>query len=241
MSSSHVGRVGLAALVGFAVSFALVNCSVDSVTFRNGPQQLEEDCGAPGDEDGNGLADCEDSSCGALAQCASPPTCTDQRKNGDELDVDCGGSCPACGPGKACNLDRDCAAFGVCDAKTCRVAASCNEILQKYATPTNVVRDGVYTIAPAGGPAFGAVCDMTRDGGGWTLLLKASGATVLAYEAPAWTDTSLLNENDLTTVPGNAKYPSFNTLKFDRIRGELDGFRYSLSFNDVTALDALPR
>src|SRR5688572_28550340 len=31
-----------------------------------------------------------------------PATCNDEIKNGSESDVDCGGSCPRCGNGKAC-------------------------------------------------------------------------------------------------------------------------------------------
>lgn len=230
-SPPRVGLVGFAVSIALVAAFSAAACSVDGVTFKPGPGQLAEDCTTPGDEDGNGLADCEDTICGALAQCA-PPSCTDQRKNGDELDVDCGGSCPACGPGKACVADGGCAAFGVCDARVCRAAASCNEILKHYPT----ARDGAYTIAPPATAAFSAVCDMTRDDGGWTLLLKADGNNALFYDAPAWTSTALLNETDLTLTPGNAKYQSFVSLKIDRLRGELDGFRYSLLFNDVTAL-----
>jgi hypothetical protein len=36
-------------------------------------------------------------------------TCDDQLQDGDETDVDCGGSCAPCGPNKACVADADCA------------------------------------------------------------------------------------------------------------------------------------
>lgn len=40
---------------------------------------------------------------------AQVETCNDNLKNGDETDVDCGGSCEAgCGPGKECIEDSDC-------------------------------------------------------------------------------------------------------------------------------------
>jgi hypothetical protein len=46
------------------------------------------------------------------------PTCSDGLKNGDESDVDCGGSCVACAGGAACVVDADCAAgscaLGIC-------------------------------------------------------------------------------------------------------------------------------
>ena len=35
-------------------------------------------------------------------------TCTDGTINGDETDVDCGGSCPTCGVGEACATAADC-------------------------------------------------------------------------------------------------------------------------------------
>jgi hypothetical protein len=44
-------------------------------------------------------------------------SCTDKKKNGDETDVDCGGSCAGCGPNKACMVDSDCSATASgCDA-----------------------------------------------------------------------------------------------------------------------------
>ena len=51
------------------------------------------------------------------------PGCADKILNQDETDVDCGGSCPACGDGLACIDDPDCTSIvctdGVCQAPTC--------------------------------------------------------------------------------------------------------------------------
>ncbi len=158
-------------------------------------------------------------------------------KNGSETDVDCGGlSCPACAVTKACLLDTDCVDSGVCDTGKCRDAVSCAEVLLHH--PTS--KDGMYTIAPAGVAAsFGAVCDMTRGGGGFTLLLKANGDTTLNYFASAWTDTTLLNQTDLTTGAGNAKYMSFLSVPLTTLRGELDGFLYSQTFGAATTAQTL--
>jgi alpha-tubulin suppressor-like RCC1 family protein len=60
---------------------------------------------------------CDKGACAAAS-------CNDKLKNGDETDVDCGGSCPGCANGLACVLDVDCASlrcgpFGVCLAPSC--------------------------------------------------------------------------------------------------------------------------
>jgi hypothetical protein len=47
-----------------------------------------------------------------------PAHCTDGAKNGDETDVDCGGSCATCSNGQACTRALDCAS-GACTAARC--------------------------------------------------------------------------------------------------------------------------
>jgi len=209
---------------------AVAGCSIDAVTFTPVGEPPAEDCAAAGDEDGNSLADCSDPACAGDAACRV--TCDDGKLNGTETDVDCGGGCTPCAVGKACAADADCAATAICDPSQCRVARSCAEVLQHFPGSG----DGTYRIAPdSAEPAFDVVCDMTRDGGGWTLLLKATGDATLSYNAPAWTDASLLNAADLTTQAGNAKYQSFLSLPVVTLRGELDGFRYTQTFANLTA------
>jgi hypothetical protein len=213
-----------------SVMVAITACSVDPVTFTLGGDPPAEDCATAGDEDGNGAADCSDPTCAGAPSCK--PTCNDGARNGAEADVDCGGGCAPCALGKTCAVDADCAAIGICDPQECRVAHSCDEILQHYPGSS----DGAYLIAPTGAaPPFQGLCDMTRDGGGWTLLLKSGGDSALAYGAPAWTDDSLLNTDDLTTQAGNAKYESFLSLPVTTLRGELDGYRYTQAFAGLTA------
>src|SRR5262249_55032474 len=40
---------------------------------------------------------------------ATAPSCSDGIKNGNETDVDCGGSCSKCSSGKRCLANSDCA------------------------------------------------------------------------------------------------------------------------------------
>lgn len=67
--------------------------------------------------------------CGAGSVCAGgscrsvPPTCSDGLRNGDETDIDCGGSCPSsCANGQTCAADKDCDS-GHCVSLVCRECA----------------------------------------------------------------------------------------------------------------------
>ena len=55
-------------------------------------------------------------------------SCTDNARNGNETDTDCGGSCGRCGVGKACLVNADCAS-GACSEShvclECATAANC--------------------------------------------------------------------------------------------------------------------
>jgi hypothetical protein len=68
-------------------------------------------------------SDCQSGVCNAARALAPltcrPPTCTDKVKNGDETDVDCGGSCPTkCGNGHPCIANTDCSS-GSCSSNVC--------------------------------------------------------------------------------------------------------------------------
>lgn len=99
------------------------------------------------------LTPCLDSRC-ALA---TPPTnpCRNRVKDGNETDVDCGGTCQTCAPAKTCGVPADCQS-GACTTGRCG-PASCS----------NALRDGYESDVDCGGVcpvcATGAACAADRD------------------------------------------------------------------------------
>jgi hypothetical protein len=97
---------------------------IDQPSCRNGMMDGEEsdvDCGGafcPPCEDGDTCDsddDCESGVCDEDLGVCVPPACDDQTQNGDETDVDCGGTCPDdCDDGEGCQMDDDCIS-GACD------------------------------------------------------------------------------------------------------------------------------
>ena len=83
-------------------------------------------------------------------------SCTDQTKNGDETDVDCGGSCAPCAAGADCLVPGDCQSL-VCQDSACQEA-----------TCTDGVGNGSETDEDCGGPdcpqcGAGEGCDSGED------------------------------------------------------------------------------
>jgi hypothetical protein len=74
-------------------------------------------CGAtcPLHEHCNTTADClPPEGCDKTTKLCDPTTCNDGEHDGDETDVDCGGSCPPCANGKMCLQASDCSGAGCC-------------------------------------------------------------------------------------------------------------------------------
>ncbi len=98
------------------------------------------------------LVPCASGTCAAAAP--SQP-CRDRVRDGDETDVDCGGSCQPCADALTCTVPEDCQSAG-CDAGNCR-AATCGD----------GVRDGVESDVDCGGPCAscgtGATCAADSD------------------------------------------------------------------------------
>ncbi|MEO7331471.1 MAG: DNRLRE domain-containing protein, partial [Minicystis sp.] len=117
--------------------------------------------------DGCELTPCADGShCGQGSDCAShvcvggfcaSAACNDHAKNGNETDVDCGGSCPPCVDGDVCVVSGDCQS-GVCSNGTC-ITPTCTDGA-KNGSETDVDCGGL-TCAPCAdtkGCGFGGDC-----------------------------------------------------------------------------------
>jgi hypothetical protein len=105
--------------------------------------------------------------CGAAGVCAAP-SCSDQRRNGDETALDCGGSCPACATGATCALPADCISQ-ICSGGVC-AAPSCNDGLQNQGE----------TAVDCGGP-----CGLCAPGRACTSAAQCSTNICAAAGCPA--------------------------------------------------------
>ena len=155
------------------------------------------------DLDGDGVATWEDCDDGD----ANLPNSDDQ---------DCDGILASAGD---CDDLNALVGMNITGVSTDCAALSCDEVsTMGYSTG-----DGVYWLNPDGNGAFEAYCDMTTDGGGWTLAAKiesGSGSQWL-YDSTAWTtNQNAFNETDFNLTSGEAKYTVFDTVALEEIRLE---------------------
>jgi hypothetical protein len=141
-----------------------VCAAVSCADGRQDGAEILVDCGGgtcPGCPVGTACVNASDCNSGicALGTCRTSPLCEDAERNGDETDVDCGGSdqsCQRCPDGRACSGDNDCAR-GDCSQGVC---ISCQDGR----------RDGTETAVDCGGPDLGCrrcgnnqTCALNRD------------------------------------------------------------------------------
>jgi cysteine-rich repeat protein len=170
----------------------------------------------------DGLEECDDGNADDADECTTlcaAPSCMDGLKSGGESDIDCGGPCPKCLVDQMCIEDADCDS-GSCEDGKCTQASSCQAI--KLADPN--APDGVYVLDIDGiGPMepIEAFCDMTTDGGGWTLAMRfAPTMGTFHFYSPHWTTNTLVNEAvTAPDDPSDGKFPAYNLLPGSEIRG----------------------
>jgi uncharacterized repeat protein (TIGR01451 family) len=170
-------------------------CAADQRCDRGACACKPRSCGAgacgPIDDGCGGTLAC--GACAGQAECIASacvqPTCADGRKNGAETAVDCGGpTCPACGAGAACALQRD------CDPLDC-VSGGCG-----LAAPSglNVSGAGPGKLAIAWvGTSHATTYSVLRSSDGGATFTEA-GTT--AEPVRAFTDAGLLDGKSYTYV-----------------------------------------
>jgi hypothetical protein len=127
-ASGTVGGADLSVTVTCGCAGGLGNCDgVASNGCETDTRTTALACGTCGNACAGGV-ECVGGVCTA-------PTCSDRRQNGNETDVDCGGSCSPCADGLLCARAADCRSL-VCTAGHC-AAPRCDDLL-KNGTETDV-------------------------------------------------------------------------------------------------------
>ena len=126
------------------------------------------------------------------------PSCGDGAKNGDETDVDCGGSCDACGDGKGCGAAKDCASGDCINGKCGALPQAC----------LDGKKDGDETGVDCGGK----VCGPCKDGGGCKAAADcASGVCTGGTCQAAACDDKAKNGSETGVDCGGAECPKCPT------------------------------
>jgi hypothetical protein len=139
---------------------------------KNG-DETDVDCGGSCDPCNLGQAclvsaDCTEGTCEeGVCTIIVAPSCEDGLQNGDETDVDCGGTCGPCEEGESCNVDADCA-VGTCDSGICTVGTS-SEFEASILIDTDWGSGYCARIEMTNGASFATK--------GWSVLVDLNGST----------------------------------------------------------------
>ena len=197
------------------------------------------DCAAPGPFCGDGNFDMNDEGCDdgnmvdddACSNACAVAACGDgivQTGAGEVCDdgvndggyggcaVDCLALGPSCGDGNVDVGDETCDDQNTDSTDgclgNCAVPASCAEILAF----DPAAMDGVHGLG-VNGVNWQAHCDMTTDGGGWTLAAKLGNTDGWVYQSPRWTDNMTFNGNMPAYDHTQAKLATWNLVPFTQI------------------------
>ncbi len=210
-----------------------------------------------GDCDGNAANGCETTTtndtvhCGACNRACVPPPNADAVCAGGTCNVTCTGTFRDCdgAPTNGCETDtsgdtnhcgacgRACAPGLVCDFGTCQALICCAELRARLP----MLPSGVYPLAVGDGTTYPAYCDMTSEGGGWTLVMMVPDAPsgTFGFDVDAWTDAQTINPevtDPARNVPmrsqGFYRVPVLSEMKF--CVGSLTSCMYELRFGAST-------
>ena len=160
---------------------------------------------------------CKSASCGDSFVQAGVEACDDGVNDGSYggCAMDCASLGPGCGDGvkngpEPCD-DANTDSKDGCLAD-CSQPPDCKTIKAFDAAAT----DGVYTLT-VGNTTWQAYCDMTFDGGGWTLAAKTIPTDGWAYQSPRWTDNMVFNANMPALDHTSAKLATWNLVPFTEV------------------------
>lgn len=178
---------------------------------------------------------------------ATKPFCVSSTCQACAKSEDCeGGKACLNGVCSACTTDQDCGSSGQCVKSMGAMTGICMRYAAVYTTspvsarrwsdggvaedcmgyrypkgPLDVASkdDGAYLIQPLGVTSpFLVYCDMTTQGGGWTLFLKADGRyPTFSYDSPYWSGQGALNIHSLDENGQEAIFASYSTVGFSQM------------------------